>query len=71
MLAVVEGDDIFALALSTQGEETPSYPGHPFLEPLTIQTTSNWKLLEGRKYNLINLASLRVQPGSWHIVGVH
>lgn len=38
VLAVLEGDDLFTLALSAQGEEVPNHPGHRFPEPLMIQT---------------------------------
>lgn len=38
VLAVLEGDDLFTLALSAQGEEAPNRPGHRFSEPLMIQT---------------------------------
>lgn len=38
VLAVLEGDDLFTLALSAQGEEAPNHPGYRFPEPLMIQT---------------------------------
>ena len=68
---VVEGSEFFTLTISAQGEEALSHPAHHALSLSLSGHTANWELLEGGKYDLVNLTSLRALPGSWNVVSVH